>query len=216
VITTKFNTYQFYTGGYLLGITPKHIYDKAKEIVKNTKWCGEYPKLADWFLLPQVGDQEEYQFTEHLRERFTYDRAPLEIKSLAEEFIRDPYFEPLRLSMVKDQYHKDGYMRNIRPTSYGLWNGQEDLPWHCDNHTPSDFFVIMYFGDTNMWKEEWGGQIRFGKENELGSIDLLEEHYPHDGTFAVVDSTSPLYRHSVVAADMDKNRYALSFRYNFV
>lgn len=216
MITTKFNVYQFYTQGYLLGITPSHIYNKAKQIIVDTNWVGEYPKLADWFYLPSVGDQEEHNFSEHIREKFTYDCAPLSVINLAEEFIRDPYFDPLRNSLVKTQYEKEKYMRNIRSTSYGLWNGQEELPWHCDQHTPSDFFVILYFGDTDMWNPEWNGQIKFGRETEDGTIEHLQEHYPHDGTFAIIDSSNPLFRHSVVQTDTSQNRYALSFRYNFI
>lgn len=216
MITLKFDVYKFYTDGYLLSITPKHIYNKGREIINNTTWIGEYPKFADWAHLPKIGEQEEYNFSEHVREKFSYEYAPLEVRYLADELIKDQYFEPLRYSLVKRQYARDRYMRSIRAASYSLWNGQEELPWHCDNHTPSDFFVIMYFTDSEHWDPEWKGQIKFGKEDYQGNIELLEEHYPHDGTFAVVDSSNPLYRHCVEGVYGTHNRYALSFRYNLI
>ena len=219
MITTKFNTYQFYTEGYLLGITPRHIYDKAHAIIKDTAWNDGYPQAADWFVLPNVVDGDnnaEYNFTEVFRERYTYDSAPLAVKFLAEEFIRDPFFDVLRNSLVKQQHQHERYMRNLTPNGYGLWNGQEDLPWHTDNNTSSDFFVLMYFGDTESWNEQWKGQIQFGKEREDGSIEQLCEHFPHDGTFAVVDARNPLFRHRTFGCDPAHNRYALSFRYRLI
>jgi hypothetical protein len=211
MIDWKFNKYKFYTQGYNVGFLPKAFANKCSYIIDKTNWVGTKPKFADWAVIPE-GEVDEAFYEELVRSRMSYGQAPTSVKNLANEIIDMEFFDPLRESLVKKQHQKFRGIRNIKPTSMGLWDKQLDVAMHNDVSDASDFFVLVYINPYKEWDESWGGQLNIGMEQEDGSIKLIYSHYPVDSTFVVVNNTNPLFKHEVVSAG-DKYRYTFGFRY---
>ena len=215
MIDLKFDLYKFYSKGYTSGFTSEYLSYKFKNVIKNTNWIeGHYPKYADWSILePMPGQTDDLYFEEIIRNRLAYGRAPTELRCLANEFIDSEFFEPFKNSLVKVQHQQYRNLRNIKPFSFGLWNGQESLAWHNDTSDLSDFFVLMYFNDYEVWDKSWGGQLHVGNQNESGDIVEVFQHDPIDSTFVVINNQNPLFYHSITANDRNKDRIALSISY---
>lgn len=211
MIDWKFNKYKFYTEGYNVGIIPPELRTEGYNIISNTNWFGDAPRFADWAVMPENEDGEEF-YEELVRTKLSYGHAPTRVKNLANAIIDMEFFDPLRDSLVKKQHSNYRGIRNIKPVSMGLWDRQLDVPMHNDVSDTSDFFVLVYMNGYDQWRAEWGGQLNIGKEREDGSIETIHTHYPVDSTFVVVNNTNPLFKHEVVSAG-HKVRYTFGFRY---
>lgn len=210
MIDWKFNKHKFYTQGYNVGLIPAEIRKECYDIITKTNWIGDTPRFADWAVIPTEDDEAFYE--ELVRSRMSYGQAPTSIKNLANELIDMEFFDPLRESLVKKQHQKFRGIRNIKPTSMGLWNKQLDVAMHNDVSDTSDFFILVYINPYAEWDESWGGQLNIGMEQEDGTTEIVHSHYPVDSTFVVVNNTNPLFKHEVVSAG-DKMRYTFGFRY---
>lgn len=212
MIDWKFNKHKFYTKGYNAGFLPEEITSKCRDIIKETNWIGNTPRFADWAVIPDGEEVDESFYEEMIRSRMSYGQAPTAVKNLANEIIDMKFFDPLRESLVKKQHHRYKGIRNIKPASMGLWNKQLDVPMHNDVSDASDFFILVYINPYTEWDKSWGGQLNIGVEQEDGTIELINSHYPVDSTFVVVNNTNPLFKHEVVSAG-DKQRFTFGFRY---
>jgi hypothetical protein len=211
LIDWEFNPYRFYNNGYTTGFVPNEIVDKCKDIIKTTTWVGDTPRFADWSILKD-STTDELWYEELVRGRMSYSHAPTAMRNLANEMIDLPFFDPMRRVFSKKQHAGYAGLRNFVPCSMGLWNRQENIPWHNDITDTSDFFILVYINDYQFWSADWKGQIRFGKRDESGSIEPLHEHYPSNGTFAVINNNNPLFHHSVVSGN-EYERFTFGFRY---
>jgi hypothetical protein len=212
MIDWKFNKYKFYTQGYNIGFLPEELTNKCRDVIKETNWIGTAPRFADWAVIPSGEEVDEAFYEELIRSRMSYGQAPTSIKNLANEIIDMKFFDPLRESLVKKQHQRYSSIRNIKPSSMGLWNKQLDVAMHNDVSDTSDFFILVYINPYAEWNESWGGQLNIGMETESGEVEIVHSHYPADSTFVVVNNTNPLFKHQVVSAG-DKMRYTFGFRY---
>lgn len=165
--------------------------------------------------LEKIFTINDFPYEERMRELYCYNNAPLEIKNLANKIITLDFFEPLRESFIRSQHKNTSWLRTIKPFTYYLWNGTEDLPWHNDTDDFCNMMILLYFNDEETWKEEWNGQICFGKEQENGEIKELYQHYPTNGSFVCINNYNPLMRHKTIANDFTKNRYTFNIKYKF-
>jgi hypothetical protein len=186
------------------------------------------PIAASWSQMPldtltniispnnkKVYTVNDFPYEEQLRDMYCFDNAPDSVKELAIKVLDMPFFDPLKLSLVKDGMTQNTWLRSIKSFTYGLWNGTEDLPWHNDSDDCCNMIVLMYFNDYPEWKPEWNGQICFGKEKEDETVKEIHQHYPTDGTFVCINNYNPLMRHKTIANDYAKNRYTFSFKFKF-
>lgn len=210
MIEFKFDVYKFYDQGYNVSIVPPELAAKCKKAIAQTTWTDNYPRYADWTVLPDAGDDLYYE--EIVRGKLSYGKSPAIIKNLANEFIELDFFEPLKDSLVKKQHRQKRWMRNVKAHSFGLWDGQENLPWHNDANDGSDLFILAYFSDVD-WNQSMNGQVHLGKQTEGGEIVELRQHLPIDSTFVVVNNTNPLMYHKVTGSDPALHRYTFGFRY---
>lgn len=211
MIDWQFNKYKFYTQGYNVGFIPPNIRSECYNIINNTRWVSDAPRFADWAIIP-CEEKDEAFYEELVRSRMSYGQAPTAVKNLANTIIDMDFFNPLRELLVKRQHLQYKSIRNIKPISMGLWDRQLDVAMHNDVSDTSDFFVLIYINDYDVWDESWEGQLNIGMEQEDGSNKLIHTHYPIDSTFVVVNNTNPLFKHEVVSAG-NKTRYTFGFRY---
>jgi len=212
MIDWTFNKFKFYSEGYNVGLLPSNIAITCRSIIESTEWVGDRPAFANWAIIPDGEEIDEAFYEELVRGRMSYAQAPTIVKNLANEIIDMDFFIPLKESLVKRQHSKYKGIRNIKPTSMGLWDRQLSIPMHNDVSDTSDFFVLVYINPYEEWKPEWKGQINIGHEDENGYVSIKHTHYPIDSTFIVINNTNPLFKHEVISAG-DKTRYAFGFRY---
>jgi hypothetical protein len=212
MIDWEFNKYKFYTKGYNVGFLPQTLSDKFRDVIKETNWIGDTPRFADWAVIPNGEEVDEAFYEEIVRSRMSYGQAPTSVKNLSNELIDMEFFNPLRESLVKKQHKRYNSIRNIKPSSMGLWNKQLNVAMHNDVSDTSDFFILVYINPYMKWEESWGGQLNIGMENENGDVEIIHTHYPVDSTFVVVNNTNPLFKHEVVTAG-DRQRFTFGFRY---
>ena len=240
----NFDVFKFHELGFNVGILPKNIAEEAKTIIKNTVFknnafnnnlSNKFPAAASWSQLSydtlssiipstDVNNEEEIKnifslndfiFKERLRELYCYNNAPLEVKNLSNKIITTEFFNNLKYSFVRSQFKNNNWLRTIKPFTFGLWNGADDLPWHNDTDDYCNMNVLLYFNDEDVWQEEWGGQICFGKEQENGEIYKIHQHFPIDSSFVCINNYNPLMKHKTVPNINSKNRYTFSFKYKF-
>ena len=216
----QFDVYKFHQVGFNVGILPSEYIEHAKAIVKRTKFLTDAPPpySADWTLIPEGLNLEkhglgEFGYEENLKDLYCFNNAPYYIKNFANEISSLKFFDPLKKSLVKDQHKDTSWLRSIRPFTYGLWNGTENLPWHNDNYDSSYMVMLLYFNDYTEWKPEWKGQVCFGKEQEDNTIQEIHQHYPTDGTFVCINNYNPLFKHRVEQNDLTKNRFTFNIKF---
>jgi len=214
-MTFKLNVYEFYNIGYTIGFVPNDLTKKCFDIINKTDWLndGYYPNYAKWSVLPNSQNSIDDYYEEIIRGRMSYGRSPVDIKNLANEFIDLDFFDTMKDALVKKQHKEFRSIRNIKPYSFGLWNGQENLNWHNDFNDTTDFFILIYFNEYETWDKSWGGQIHIGKKDEDENIIEVGLHYPINATFICVNNSNPLLYHKVSACDPTRNRYTFAFRY---
>lgn len=212
----EFDVHQFYDKGHNIGFVPDDLTQKCMSVIKNTDWLndGYYPDYARWSVLPDSQNSNDDYYEEITRGRMSYGRSPSDVKNLANEFIALDFFDPMKDILVKKQHQKFRSIRNIKPYSFGLWNGQENLNWHNDFNDTTELFILAYFNEYETWDKSWGGQIHLGKQdNDIETINEVGVHYPTNGTFVCINNTNPLMYHKVFACDPTRNRYTFAFRY---
>lgn len=214
VIDWLFNPYKFYEYGYNTSFMPESVVSTCKQVISETKWIGDKPRFASWSILPE-STTDELWYEELVRGRMSYSNAPTVVRNLANEIIDNQFFDPLRDLLVKKQHSRYNGIRNIVPCSMGLWDRQEDIDWHNDISDTSDFFILLYINDYQQWNQEWGGQIKVGKQTKFGDVAEVERLSPVSGTFVMINNTNPLFHHAVQSAG-DKDRFTFGFRYKIV
>jgi hypothetical protein len=215
----QFDVYKFHEVGFNVGILPTEFITEAKKIIKSTKFNtgAPPPYSADWMSIPgglalETHKLEDFGYEESLRDLYCYNNSPYYIKSFANEVLDLNFFIPLRKSLVTIQAADTYWTRSVRPFTYGLWNGAENLEWHNDNYDNSYMVLLMYFNDYSEWKAEWDGQICFGIEQEDGNIKEIHKHYPTDGTFVCINNYNPLMKHRAVSNKNNTNRYTFNVK----
>lgn len=209
----QFDIYSFYTKGYTAGFIPKDLADECKELISETKFEGDHVKYPSWNLL-EGEDGADLYYEEVLRELKSLNCAPPEVKYIGERILSLSYFDDFKRRLVKPQHKNNTWMKTFVPNAYGMWNGQDDLPWHTDIDDGNDITILAYFTqDSEVWNKDWNGQIKIGVEDEFGEIHEVYEHYPIDSTFVVINNMNPLFYHKVIRNIDNTNRYTMSFRY---
>jgi hypothetical protein len=210
----QFDVYKFHEVGFNVGILPTEFITEAKKIIKSTTFNtnASQPYMASWMSISDdfFLKNTNFGYEENLKDLYCYNTAPYYIKNIFNEVLSLDFFTPLRKSLVKIQSSNTYWTRSIRPFTYGLWNGTENIEWHNDNYDNSYMVLLMYFNDYEEWKIEWDGHIIFGLEQEDKSIKEIHKHYPTDGTFVCINSYNPLMRHKVISNKNNTNRYTFN------
>jgi hypothetical protein len=226
----QFDLYKFHELGFNIGILPKNLSYEGEKIIKTTTFenlnderFGDMTGIENvqtspsWCRLPLniLNITEDLPYQERLRELYSYNNTPHEVKSFATKIIEMPFFNPLRKSLVRDQVSETYWLKTIKPFSYELWNKTEDISWHNDVDDLANLTILVYFNDYTEWKPEWKGQICFGKKQQDDSIKEIYQHYPTNSTFVCINSYNPLMNHRVISNDHTKNRYTFNFKFRF-
>ena len=195
----KCDVYSFYDEGYSVGLTPSEVYRHGIEYIEQHE---DFNGFCEAF------DVEDY-YTELMFERYTYDRAPLQLKYMAQAFLSSGYLKPLQEKLIRSQHKDQSWTKRIVPISYSCFDRRTSLPPHSDSAESADFFCLFYFTQNN-WKPEWGGKVTLSHEN--GKV--FWEHLPYDQSFLMINSQNPLFCHSVseVTEDVPRKVISISFR----
>lgn len=193
-----------------------YIVSKVSQDIISRLWTEIY--LADWIKDPENRYKEKpswyyvknYINDVHLRTEKLYSseimaRAPASLIETAAEIIKKPEFDFLRT------LNDSATVRYVH-----MWNGAEDISWHCDVVDGSDTMVFVYITDSVKWQDSWGGRLSLCKQ--LRGENLFETTVsPENGTMVIINNRNPLFKHQVERLkSLEINRYTFSLCYNWV
>jgi len=198
------DTYSFFNKGYSQGILDPTLYLKFKDFLYNAKFIGDNKfgvhEFAYWNNLAHESDI--------IRDKYLKSKVPLELVTLAHEFIRSSYFDSYRTKIACVESLEDSWIKHIEPIAYQCFQGHEIntgepavTNWHTDCSDASDFFVLMYFNTSDSfasgWDHSWGGSLEVGKVLETNEVQSYVEVFPDNGNFVMLNNTNPYLKHKV-------------------
>jgi len=203
----------YFDKGFIHTKIPKNIYPQLWDQVHKTNWVNAakstYKKRPDWYqenekhyMDPMLLDRPTY---EKLFAQEIYTNTPPDLIQIADELIKDPMFDYIRL------------FRPPNPVTrcVHLWNGSENSPHHNDGVDGTDLMIFCYLTDEEGWSEEWGGYINMMKEVG-GKFYHTQNILPIDGTMVCVNNSSPIFKHGIRDLKYkEKNRYTFIFHYTW-
>jgi hypothetical protein len=203
----------YFDKGFVVTHTPQHIHNRLWEEINRTNWVPgkgtTYKTIPDWYVQkerryidPTGADRQVVERWEGL---YGYYHAPQTLKDIAQDLIKDPIFDPLRLYRPP----------NAVPKFIHFWNGSENTQHHVDSIDGSDVMIFCYATEAPEWKEEWGGYINLMKEVG-GEFHYLRNVMPDDRRMVIVNNAAPIFKHGIRnLINEEVNRYTYIFHYTW-
>ncbi|MCB1712040.1 MAG: hypothetical protein KDH96_06085 [Candidatus Riesia sp.] len=129
----------------------------------------------------------------------------------------EPDIERMICSLTDEQHIIDQFLPIIKQYDF-IWGKNpklslfiqrkchfKSLEFHTDYYDrQSDFFLLFY---PKEWDNDKGGQICFGIQDTFGNVMVNEIYFLATDLVLIVNNVNPLFKHSVMPCNDDKNRY---------
>tara|TARA_R110002020_G_scaffold270310_5_gene485639 strand:+ start:5282 stop:5926 length:645 start_codon:yes stop_codon:yes gene_type:complete len=213
MLDIKMSEINYYEEGYIKSNLPTSIKNRLWTEINSTLWINDnvdqiYNKIPAWYqsninfnLKKDGSNRPDY---ERLVGKELFQKSPITLRQIAHDLIKTDDF------LFFYNYYQYANLLYI-----DVWNGAEEIPYHCDTINGADTFILIYLTEKNNWQSEWGGQIALKKEIERKT--LYENKYsPYDGLMLIVNNANPLVKHQVTSLhNSNVNRYTFSFYYKW-
>ena len=201
----------YYSQGWLSLELPFLIKEQLWKEVNSTTWDSNnynniYTEIPNWYnanvnFTVEIDGSNRPHY-ERKMGKALLNNAPLSLKNIAVDLIKTDLFSFFY-----------NYYENAQLLFMDVWNGAEEIDYHCDTINGADILILTYLTKENQWNSDWGGQIEF---NHKTGLYQQESYNPYDGLMLVVNNSNPLVNHKVTALyDRSIMRYTFSFYYKW-
>ena len=196
----------FHRFGFTRLNTPAYFREGIEKRLSQESWIPSetYARLPSWHT--HAGDKER---DENVPEtdlcRQLLERIPEDYLTLTSRLLSD-----------QDTLQDMLFLHDFSISYFDIWDGAEQLDWHCDQISKGEAFLLAYFTERYEWQNEFGGQIEFGRRrldgdwlNQTGVITGISKINPVHGTVILCNNTNPQFVHRVNPLSPEISRVTL-------